>query len=82
MSAGLPLVFTLGERAVAHAVDPATPAGELAGLLALYLGVDPPEPCGLVCRREDGERALDPLLAIGDQVESDAEIEVRPAARS
>lgn len=81
MKAGLPLVFTLGERAVAHAVDPATPAGELAGLLALYLGVVPDPPCGLVCKSPDGERSLDPHLAIGEQVEPEAEIEVRPARR-
>ena len=77
MTGGLPLVFILGERAVAHAVDPATPAGELPGLLALYLGAAPGSSSSLVCRLPDGERCLDPALAIGEQVEPDAEIDLR-----
>jgi hypothetical protein len=76
----LPLVVTCGERAVCHAVDATLPAGELAGVLALYLGSGTPPPSRLVWRSAEGPRALDPALPIGSQVPPDAEIELGPAA--
>ncbi|HUP20711.1 MAG TPA: hypothetical protein VM778_12260 [Gemmatimonadota bacterium] len=72
----LPLVFTLGERAVAHSVDPAVPAGEVPGLLALYLG-GVVRGAEMVHLASAGERRLDPLVAIGAQVGPDDEIELR-----
>lgn len=77
MTGGLPLVFTHGERAVAHVVDPATPAGEIPGLLALYLGTPAARSTALVWRAPHGETALDPGVAIGHQVAPEAEIDLR-----
>jgi hypothetical protein len=72
----LPLVFTLGERAVAHSVDPALPAGEVPVLLSLYLG-GAVRGAEMVHVAAAGERRLDPLLAIGAQVAPDDEIDLR-----
>lgn len=69
------MVVTCGERAVCHAIDPRLPAGELARVLALYLGPAAPPPLSLVWRSDDGPRALDPALPIGHQVPPDAEID-------
>jgi hypothetical protein len=76
-AATLPLIVVRGERAVFHLLDPAIPAGELPGRLALYF-----EPAGLVPARlvwnsVDGPRPLDPGRGIGEQVPPEAEIEIR-----
>lgn len=76
---GLPLVFAHGERAVCHAVDPATPAADLPSILALYFGDAAPDAARLVWRSDDGPRALEPDRAIGEQVPADAEIDLTPA---
>lgn len=74
MTDGLPLVFVVGERAVCHAVDPRCRAGELGPALALYFAPGTLPGDRLAWLREDGPRALDPALPIGDQVPADAEI--------
>lgn len=76
---GLPLVFSRGERAVCHAVDPSTPVSELPSLLALYFGDGHTEGARLVWRSEEGLRPLEPGRPIGEQVPADAEIELEPA---
>lgn len=76
---GLPLVFCRGERAVCHAVDPATPVADLPAILALYFGSPPSDETRLVWRSDDGPRALEPGRPIGDQVPAEAEIELETA---
>ena len=72
----LPLVFTCGERAVCHLVDPAAPARDLETRVALYFA-PAAVPAGLVWRSGDGARPLDPARPIGDQVPAEAEIELQ-----
>lgn len=79
MSDGLPLIVTWGERAVYHAVAPDTPAGELPGLLALYLGDADGAARVPVRIVPEGELPLDPDLPIGGQVDPETEIGLRPA---
>lgn len=80
MSQGsIPLRFTLGERTVAHALDPATPVSEVPARIALYFSRQEfAEPGGLVWLSDDGPVQLDPSLGIGRQVPAEAEIELRP----
>lgn len=75
----IPLVFARGERAVCHAVDPATPAAQVPALLSLYFGGPGESAVALVWRSADGPRPLEPDRAIGEQVPADAEIELEPA---
>lgn len=73
----LPLVFTCGERAVCHLVDPAAPARDLEARVALYFAPAVVPAGGLVWRSSDGARPLDPARPIGDQVPAEAEIELQ-----
>ena len=77
-AATLPLVVLLGERAVCHLVDPDTPAAELPGLLALYLGVSASSLHALARRDGDVLHPLDPALPVGAQLAADAEVELHP----
>lgn len=74
----LPLIVVRGERAVFHLLDPAVPAGEVAGHLALYFEPAGLSPARLVWNSVDGPRPLDPGRGIGEQVPPEAEIEIRP----
>lgn len=77
MSEGpLALVFTCGERAVCHLVDPAAPAGEVSERVALYFAPAIAPAGALVWRAEGGPRPLDPARPIGEQVPAEAEIEI------
>lgn len=57
-----------------HVVDPDLPAGELAAVLSLYLGLRGDLP-GPVWRSATGPRLLDPALPLGAQVPPEAEID-------
>lgn len=76
-TATLPLIVVRGERAVFHLLDPAVPAGELPGRLALYFEPGGRAPARLVWNSVDGPRPLDPGRGIGDQVPPEAEVEMR-----
>ena len=76
-AATLPLVFVRGERAVFHLLDPAVPAGELPGRLALYFESLVVASARLVWNSDDGPRPLDPGRGIGEQVPPEAEVEIR-----
>lgn len=76
----LPLVFTRGERAVFHAVDPMVPAADLVETIALYFGFR--DGCAIGELRwlgENGPVPLDPDRPVGEQVPPEAEIELGPA---
>ena len=77
-AATLPLIFVRGERAVFHLLDPAVPAGELPGRLALYFELPVLARARLVWNSDGGPRPLDPVLGIGEQVPPEAEVEIRP----
>lgn len=77
--ATLSLLFTQGERAVAHAIDPETPVREIPQRLALYLGSDGGgRSLGVVWLSDTGPVALDPGRPVGEQVPAEAVIELRP----
>ncbi|HWC06229.1 MAG TPA: hypothetical protein VG799_03160 [Gemmatimonadota bacterium] len=76
-AATLPLIFVRGERAVFHVLDPALPAGELPGRLALYFEPPGVSRARLVWNSDDGPRPLDPGRRIGEQVPPEAEVEIR-----
>lgn len=71
-------MFTLGERAVCHAVDREATLDEVRASLAVYFLVDEEAvPNALIWLSPRGPRKLDPALPIGRQVPRDAEIELR-----
>lgn len=76
-AATLPLIVVRGERAVFHLLDPAMPAGELPGRLALYFEPRGSAAAELVWISDDGPRPLDPGRGIGEQVPPEAEVEIR-----
>lgn len=79
MSAGaLPLVFAFGERAVCDVVDPSIPAAEVLPAIAFYFAPQAGFAGGLVWVAGDGERELDPLRPIGEQVPAEALIRIAP----